>query len=129
MRANKTTRKKILIIENRFQSLEFLKRVLSSRYSILIAEDKNEGFNKAQSDNPDLIILNCKLYKERTLNLCAALKNGDKTKHIPLLMIAEKNDDSNVAEFYAQRVDGYLIKPFSGRDFLRQIQLVFNKGK
>ena len=125
----KIPEKKILIIENRFHSLEFLNRVLSGKYIVLIAQDKDEGLNKAQSDKPDLIILNSKLNKERTLRLFVSLRNIDEMKNTPVLIIAEKEDDSNVAEFYVQKIEGFIFEPYSKKEILGQIQLAFNDRK
>lgn len=121
----KTPDKKVLFIENRFHSLEFLNRVLSGKYIVLIAQDKYEALNKARSDKPDLIILNSKLNKERTLKLCVALRNTDEMKSTPILMVAEKGDDSNVAEFYAQKIEGFIFEPYSKKEILNQIQTAF----
>ena len=121
--------KRILIIENRFHSLEFLNRVLSGKYIVLVAQDKDEAINKARSDKPDLIILNSKLNKERTLKLCISLRNCDETKNTPILIVAEKGDDSNIAEFYAQKIETYILEPFTKKEILDQVQVAFNDRK
>ena len=125
----KTPEKKVLIIENRFHSLEFLNRVLSGKYLVLIAQDKDEALNRARADKPDLIILNSRLNKERTLKLCISLRNIDETKDTPILMIAEKGDDSNITEFYAQKIESYIFEPFTKKDILNQLQVALNPRK
>jgi DNA-binding response OmpR family regulator len=121
----KTPDKEILIIDNRFKSLEFLKNALCRRYKILIAQDRDEGLIRARLYTPSLIILNCMLYKETTLNLCAALREFYETKNIPILVIAEKGNDSRIAEFYAYKIDGILVEPFSKKVILNQVETAF----
>ena len=119
-------KRKILIIESRQENTQFLNRILSHKYIILTAQDKKESLKKARSLRPDLIILNSKLFKESTLDLCISLRSFVETSNIPILMVAKKNDTSNVAEFYAKRVEGYLIEPFSKQDIQVQVQLALN---
>ncbi|MDE2028278.1 MAG: response regulator [Candidatus Omnitrophica bacterium] len=125
VRGKKEEKKGILVIDNRFLSLEFLKNVLCRRYEVLIAQDKEEGLSKALFQKPNLIILNSKLKKERTLDLCRGLRIPDETKNIPILIIAEKGDDSKVAEFYVHKIEGFLMEPFSKRELLNQVRAIF----
>jgi len=116
-------KKEVLIIENRFQSLEFMKNALCHRYRSLIAQDKEEGLTKARLYTPSLIILNIRLYKEGTLSLCAALRSFYETRNIPILMIADKADDSSIKEFDKYKIEGFLIEPFSKQEILVEVKL------
>ena len=123
----KKKKQQILVIENRFKTLEFFKNTLSKQYDLLIAQDKEEGLNRARINKPAMIILNNKLHKEGTLSLCADLREIHETKNIPILMIAERADDSTIKEFYEHKIEGFLIEPFVKQEILVEIKLAFNK--
>jgi response regulator RpfG family c-di-GMP phosphodiesterase len=122
---HKKEKQEILVIDNRFQSLEFLKNTLCRHYKVLIAQDKEEGLTRARLNTPALIILNCKLYKESTLDVCALLRKFYETQKIPVVMIAEKGSEPKISEFYAYKIDGFLKEPFSKKMILNQIQTAF----
>ena len=129
IKGDQSKKQEILIIDNRFHSLEFLKNALCRQYRVLIAQDKDEGFCKARLYTPSMIILNIRLNKEETLSLCVALRKLHETKDIPILMIAEKGSDSNITEFYIHKIEGFLIEPFSKREILSQVQTALLERK
>lgn len=125
IKGNKEEKKEILIIDNRFHSLEFLKNALCQRYKILIAQDKDEGISRARLYRPSMIIMNSKLNKDSTLDLCALFRKFYEIKNVPILMITAKGDDSKIAEFYTYKIEGFLIEPFSKGELLNQVRTIF----
>ena len=122
-----TVKNKILIVEDNIENQVFLRNILERDFSLLIREDKNTGFQVASEAKPDLIILSCRLSGEKTVEYCGKLKNETKTKNIPILVIAENEGDSNIAEYYLQHIDGYLVKPILGRDLLKQVKFLIKE--
>lgn len=118
---------KILIVEDNILNQVFLKRILERDFDLLISEDKEAGFQTAADAKPDLIILSCRLSGEKTVEYCGKLKNETETKNIPILVIAENEGDSNVAEYYLQHIDGFLVKPILGRDLLKQVKFLIKE--
>lgn len=126
IKVTKKEKREILLIDSRFQSLEFLKNILCRKYKVLIAQDKDEGLTKARLYTPSLIILNTRLYKEGTLDLCAALRKFYETKNIPILMIAEKADDATIAEFQKHKIEGFLVEPISKQEIIVEVKVALN---
>ncbi len=120
---------KILIVEDNIPNQIFLRKILERDFNLLVGEDKNAGFQMASEAKPDLVILSCRLSGEKTVEYCGQLKNETKTKNIPILVIAENEGDSNVAEYYLQHIDGYLVKPILGRDLLKQVKFLIKEKK
>jgi len=83
----------------------------------------------SSSEKCELIILNSKLNKERTVQLCASLRSLNETKNTPILIIAEKGDDSHVTEFYSQKIEGYFMEPFTAKEILNQVEVALNPRK
>ncbi len=113
---NKLLNKRILLVEEHAQDQTFLHKVLRKKYDVSITRTKKAAYKIALDNKPDLIVLPSKLYGNKTIDLCINLKNEEQTKNIPILVIADNG--ANIVEYYFQKVEGYLIKPFGGRELL-----------
>ena len=129
LKGESSDKKRILIIESRNQALEYINKALNASYELITAQNQIESLNYAKTEKFDLIVLNSKLNKERTLQLCASLRNLEESKHIPILIIAEKGDDAHVTDFYSQRIEGYFMEPFTTKEILNQVQVALNPRK
>ncbi len=125
LKGKREEKQEILIIDNRFHSLEFMKNALCRSYKVLIAQDNDEAISRATLYKPSMIILNCRLYKETTLDLCTLFRKFYEIKDIPILIIAAKEDNSQIAEFYTHKIEGFLIEPYSKKELLNLIRTTF----
>ncbi|MQK95676.1 response regulator, partial [Escherichia coli] len=78
---------KILIIEDDIDAIEAMKVVLESKkYQVISANDGKEGFEKAKSEKPDLIILDVMMrHSTEGFDVTQNLRRNDQTKYIPIL--------------------------------------------
>ena len=95
------TRKKILVVDDEphvARMLDFLFQSRNKNYAIIKADNGQDGFEKATSEKPDLIILDIMMPKEAKdsgkithdtgLTLLKKLKDDSETKKIPVIMLA-----------------------------------------
>jgi len=82
-------KKKILIVDDDKDYGEALKIVLSNKgYSVHHALNVQDGRKSVEEDNPALIILDVMMDKHTDgFDLCNNLKNDEKYKNIPILMV------------------------------------------
>jgi len=84
----------------------------------------------AEKTMPCLIILSAVVSGEKTTSLCERLKASRTTRHIPILIIAGKSDDSNIIDYYSHHADQYLMKPISGKELIGQVRaLIDDSGR
>ena len=115
--------KRILIIEDEQDMLGMLNIRLSAHgYNILTASDGNEGLKKAQSENPDLIILDLMLPGIDGYKVCALLKNNTQYKHIPILIFSAKAQKEDVKMGEECGADAYVLKPFDPEVLFEKIE-------
>jgi glycosyltransferase involved in cell wall biosynthesis len=115
----------ILVIEEKIKNQGSLQKVLSKKYHILMTADKEVAYKFAIQEKLHLIIISRN--GKKTIDLCTKLKNEERTKNIPILVIAE--DGSNIVEYYFQKIEGYLIKPFNGRKLLSHAEELIKNDK
>lgn len=106
-------KKKILIIEDEPDIMELVIVTLESDdYELLQATDGLTGLNKAQNENPDLLLLDIMLPKMNGYDICRELKSNPATSPIPIIMLTAFGQKREIEEGYKVKADDYIVKPF-----------------
>ena len=95
---------------------------------VLITGDGKTAFHMAVENLPSMIIADTDMPGLNGFDLCLALKKEERTKNIPVYLLA-----SSLVEFDQERaekvgMDGKLEKPFRSEEMLRRVQYVINQG-
>lgn len=109
-------KKKILIIDDAPENIDFLVGILKERYKIVAARNGEKALNLALSENaPDLILLDIMLPDMDGIEVCRHLKSDDATKEIPVLFITGKTDDEAIEQGFEVGGADFITKPFHYR--------------
>ena len=110
----KKPRKKILVIDDDLGMIKVLeKRLQSDGYDVLGALKGTMGITMAQTEAPDLILLDVKIPDMSGGEIARVLKGDPRTKNIPIVFITvtiSKKDDKISREF---EIDGTLYPAFA----------------
>ena len=120
---------KILIIEDHHETRHFLEKMLSPKYRILVAENAVIGVDHARTRGPDLIILDVVLPILSGIDACSLLKQDEKTKRIPIILLSVKNTPSDINRGFAVGADDYLPKPFDFKELESRIASRLKKAE
>ncbi|RYZ72729.1 MAG: response regulator transcription factor [Proteobacteria bacterium] len=112
---------KILIIEDHNETRRFLETMLSQKYQVLVAENAVVGIDHARHRAPDLIILDVVLPILNGIDACSLLKQDEKTKRIPIILLSVKHSQAEVAKGLAAGADDFLPKPFDFKELETRI--------
>lgn len=107
------TNYRVLIIDDDTELRNFLAENLSANYRIDTAMDGDEGYKKAVTEQPDIIISDVIMPKKNGLQMLKELKKNVNTNHIPVILLTSKTELANRMEGLTQGADGYLGKPFN----------------
>src|SRR2546423_3509661 len=91
-------------------------------YDTLVAHDGQEGLRKAQTLLPDLVILDLMLPILNGLEVCRELRAGERTRHIPILMLTAKAEETDQVVGFSLGADDYVTKPFSVKVLVQRIK-------
>ncbi|SIO95232.1 EAL domain-containing protein [Vibrio spartinae] len=114
----------ILIIDDTPANLGVLVDELDGRhFQVLIAEDGEEGLQRADYVVPDLILLDVMMPGMNGFEVCTLLKQNDKTRRIPVIFMTALSDVTDkVTGFEVGGVD-YITKPFQIEEVVSRIKL------
>ncbi len=103
---------KILIVEDHQDSREILAiqlRLMS--YEVIEAVDGQEGIEKAQAENPNLIIMDLGLPGIDGIETTVRLKQNPKTAHIPVIALTAWQEQDYKDKALQAGMAGFLSKP------------------
>lgn len=112
----------VLLIEDNADVVTYLKTCLRGSYQVLVATDGKAGMERAIEAIPDLILSDVMMPEMDGFEVCKALKNDDRTSHIPIILLTAKADMESRLEGLDCGADAYLSKPFEPRELLLSIQ-------
>lgn len=120
---------KIAIIEDDEDILELVRYNLAKEgYRSLQATSGEKGLELVKTELPDLVLLDLMLPGIDGLDVCRALRSLDITKHIPIIILTAKSEESDVVSGLELGADDFLVKPFSPRVLLARIKTVLRRN-
>ncbi len=116
-------KKKILIVDDETDIVEILTFTLENEgYECISSHDGIDALNKARNENPNLILLDVMLPKLNGYKVSRLLKFDEKYRHIPIIMITAKRQDSDRNLGIESGADGYMTKPLEMDELLNIIK-------
>ncbi len=102
--------KKVLVIDDDTNVVKFVTLALTENgYEAASAQDGVEGFEKVESEKPDLIILDVMMPKRTGFVLFKQLRKTEEYKDIPVIMVTGVADSLNEQ---AKKKDGTFDNPY-----------------
>ena len=114
--------KKILYIEDEVdQNMMMETRLSSAGYECVTANDGEEGYRMACEEKPDLIILDIILPKMNGYEVSYSLKNNEKTRNIPIMIVTASGEKVMEGKCLALGVKEVIHKPYNSVYLLKRI--------
>jgi signal transduction histidine kinase/ligand-binding sensor domain-containing protein/DNA-binding response OmpR family regulator len=103
----------ILLVEDNEDFRFYLKDNLKASYSVIEAETGEEGWKKAISEYPDLIVSDVMMPDMNGIELCKKIKSDQRVSHIPVILLTARSGEEQRLEGFEVGADDYIPKPFS----------------
>lgn len=119
---------KILLIDDDLQSLKLVGLMLQRRgYAIVAARGGVQGLAKAESDAPDLIILDVMMPDLDGFEVCRRLRSQPATSQIPVIMFTAKAQVGAKVDGFQSGADDYLTKPIHPDDLAARVDAALQR--
>ncbi|HUU41713.1 MAG TPA: response regulator transcription factor [Desulfatiglandales bacterium] len=123
-------KEKILVVDDEEDIVELLSFNLSREgYQVCGALTGEEALSMAQSEAPDLIVLDLMLPGIDGLEVTGRLKADPKTKQISIIMLTAKGEEADIVTGLELGADDYITKPFSPRIVVARVKAVLRRRK
>ena len=118
-------KKIIMIIDDEPDSLKLVKmRLEGSGYKVLTAESHEDAFSLMKRQVPDLVLLDVVMPGRNGYEVCNEIKNGEKTKNVPVILFTANSEQKTHLESNAGFIaaDDCILKPFEPEELLAKIK-------
>ncbi len=123
------SKERILVIEDEPDILEMMRYNLDREgYRVTAVVSGEDGYERAQQDAPDLVLLDLMLPGLDGLELCRRLKADPVTRTIPIVMVTAKGDESDIVLGLGLGADDYVPKPFSPKELVARVKAVLRRA-
>lgn len=116
----------ILVVEDNRAFQQFIRDILAPHFRLEMSNNGAEGFAKANTLIPDIILSDVKMPVMDGFEMTKKLKNNYVTSHIPVILLTGLDDKGSKLKGIAGGADVYLNKPFNEEELLLWIHNLLN---
>ncbi len=115
--------KRILVIDDLPENVFMLQdRLEYEGYEVITAYDGKGGIEKAQTELPDLILLDVMMPGINGIEVCKTLVNDKKTSDIPIILVTAKTGAEDTKEGLDAGAYDYIKKPFNKIELFARVK-------
>ncbi len=122
-------RETILVVEDDRDILELIVYNLEKeRYTVLKCNTGEKALERLFKNEPALVLLDLMLPGIDGFEICKRLKSDVSTRHIPVLMLTAKGEESDIISGLELGADDYMTKPFRPRELIARIRAILRRS-
>jgi two-component system alkaline phosphatase synthesis response regulator PhoP len=124
-RGHVPTHKKILIVEDDPGIVDYVSIYCRAEgYVVIQAPDGLEALEKFKETQPDFVLLDLMLPRMDGLEVCRRIR---KDSDVPIIMVTARAEEVDKLLGLETGADDYLTKPFSPRELMARIRVIFRR--
>jgi two-component system, cell cycle response regulator len=120
---------RIVIVDDRPSSYERVAEILAAEQQIEIEPDPHEALFRAADGNYDLIIVSLGLQNFDPLRLCSQIRSLDRTRNVPILVVADPDSNARILRGLEIGVNDYLMRPIERNELLARVRSQVRKHR
>src|SRR3954466_2703450 len=109
---------RVLLVDDRPSSYERLGPMLATEHAVDVETHPSEAVFNAAEGNYDLVIVSLDLDDFDGLRLCSQLRSLERTRQVPILAIAEAENNSRLLRGLEIGVNDYLLRPVDKNELM-----------
>src|SRR4051812_23873974 len=120
---------RVLVVDDRQSSYERIVATLSAEHTVDVETDPNEALFHAAEGNYDLVIVSLGLQNFDGLRLCSQVRSLERTRNMPILAVAEADNNQRLVRGLEIGVNDYLIRPIDKNEMLARVRTQIKKKR
>lgn len=114
---------KILIVEDQsFDSDKFIQTLAVDKDEVVVVESGSDAMGHITATDFDLVAVSLNLQNEDGLRLCSHLRSSERTRSVPILMIATDEDMPRIAHGLEIGAHDYILRPVDRNELLARVR-------
>lgn len=109
---------KVLLVDDRPSSYERLKSTLEKRFEVHVHSDAESALFHIADTPYDAVVVSLSLRDYDGLRLCSQLRNLEKTRSLPIIIVADPEHDAKVMRGLDMGVNDYLVRPIDPNELM-----------
>ncbi len=123
-------KKRLLFIEDEKEMITFINLYSdANNYHVYFEANGDKGVEAVRRLQPDLVLLNILLPREKGFDICVKIKKDPLLNNIPILLLSTKSRDLDIILGLELGADDYIEKPFSLRNLFLYIKTLLHQKK
>src|SRR5438045_5297150 len=114
--------KKIMVVDDSPTERAFMEGMLKKRgYEVLLVDSGEQAIDRAKAEKPDLILMDVVMPGLNGFQATRAITRDESTKHIPVIVVTSKNQETERVWGMRQGAKDYLMKPIDAKELLAKV--------
>ena len=90
-------------------------------YEVIEALNGEEAIKLAESEQPDLILLDVRMPKLNGYEACSVLKAQESTRRIPVVFLSARGQETEIKRGLELGAEEYILKPFAPDELYQRV--------
>jgi DNA-binding response OmpR family regulator len=103
--------------------------LVQAGFEVHVESEGEAGFHRASALRPDVVLLDWMMPGMTGVEVCMALRTNTELDSIAVILLTAKARETDVQLGFAAGADEYIVKPFSPRQMVTQVQAVLERPR
>lgn len=113
---------RVLLVDDRPSSYERIVAALAPRQTVTLEPEPHEALFRAAEGDFDLAIVALGLENFDALRLCAQIRSLERTRMLPILLLAEPDENPRVIRGLEVGINDYLVRPIDRNELVARVR-------
>ncbi|MGX9146079.1 PleD family two-component system response regulator [Mesorhizobium sp. 128a] len=113
---------KVLLIDERKLSFERIQKMLRGSAELDIATDPHTGFFQAAEAPYECVLISTGFADFDPLRLCSQLRSLDRTRFLPIILLAEEGEEGRIIRGLELGINDYLMRPIDQQELMARLR-------
>ena len=120
---------RILIVEDRKASWERLQAMLADHHEVEVEADPSEALFRVADGGYDLVVVSLGLENFDGRRLASQVRSLERTRTVPILAIAEAEDNARLMRGLEIGINDYLLRPIDKNELMARVRTQIRKKR
>jgi len=111
---------KVLVVDDSPTEIFQFKEMLENLgHVVIVAENGRDGVELAQKEQPDVVLMDIVMPDMNGFQATRQISRGAETKHIPVIIVSSKDQETDKVWGERQGAKGYVTKPVDRQELVK----------